>query len=152
MGTTRDWTVMPGAKDVPEPAREHDAEPTPDHAYTAQVIPEFIGMALRAGQGGPAEREGSPSRLTASVPRRGTNFSGPVQFRTLPPPIWPHSPKSGFPAAGPPRAGVALRGAYGGVVHRHAADIAARNGGGGHCGARGAGRAGALGILKPSRH
>ena len=60
---------MPGAKDVPEPAREHDAEPTPDHAYTAQVIPEFIGMALRAGQGGPAEREGW--LLGGSVPQSG---------------------------------------------------------------------------------
>jgi len=51
-----------------------------------------------------------------------------------------------------PDAGVALRGAYRGAVHRHAADIAARNGGGGHCGARGAGRAGAVGTLKMSRH
>ncbi len=39
-----------------------------------------------------------------------------------------------------------------GALNRRAADIAVRNGGGGHSGARGAGRAGAVGILKMNRH
>ncbi len=34
-------------------------------------------------------------------------------------PQWPQSPASGFPAAGHPRAGAALRGAYRGVVRGH---------------------------------
>ena len=67
-------------------------------------------------------------------------------------PQQPLSPAPCFWVVRHPGAETGLSGAYRGALNRRAADIAVRNGGGGHSGARGAGRAGAVGILKMSRH
>ncbi len=64
----------------------------------------------------------------------------------------PQSPTLGFQVVTCPGAETGVCGTYRGALNRRAADIAVRNGGGGHSGARGAGRAGAVGILKMSRH